>query len=912
MVRWCSALLSLALARSALAAVPIGYDPGQKTDIVPGAYIVEFNNGQNDESSFYSDLQSKGLPASKRMTLSYSLFKGSSFQLDKGIDVDPVKTTSRIASIPVVKKVWPVRIVPLPDSKIRPAGFGHNNSTVPPAPSLARRAPGQNGTLSTHVQTQVDKLLAAGVTGKGIRIGIIDTGVDYRHPALGGCFGPGCPVSFGTDLVGDDYNGYNTPRPDPDPLDTCQGHGTHVAGIIGAQRERNELGFSGAAPGAELGMYKVFGCVDNTATDVLVAAFNRAYEDGCDVITCSIGGNSGWAEDPWAVAVSRIVAAGVPCTVAAGNSGSAGLFYASTAADGRGVTAVASVENIEIPLVLVEGRAAIGEGCGNKTSFGWMEGRPKFPNVTLPLWVVTPNYTTDGAWNACNPLSDDTPDLKGKIVLVEYAICSDWVIANNLVAKGAEYIMIYYNQDSFAFSPVIDDLPTLKGLGMTTYQQGKEWRQLLTSGVPILVKITDPVYARPIAVSYPNTVGDGGLVNYFSSWGPTWEVGLYPHFAAVGGDVLSTFPLDLGAFAVASGTSMATPQTAAVMALLMQHRGIRDPQTLMSLLSSTAQAKPFIDYDKLWAGLAPVPQQGAGLVQAWDAANARTVPSPSSVSFNDTEHLVGSATVTLRNTGGKAVTFSVGHVPALTMYTYNTERLYPAPFPNPIAEGAAAKLSFSADVITVPAGGSAELTIRPTPPAGLDEKRLPVYSGYVVLNGTNGENLAVPYLGVAGSMYSAPKMLDPERTFTFRYSNLNLDPIPADSNFTLPIPTSPELPPGTEGMNPLPNLPAAVMQLDAGTSLLRCDIVALDAPAGVPTTDVLGVEVVGSIGGFPAEWVPRRYFVKPFTGMTQEGKILPAGRYAFLVRGLRIFGDRENAADYDALKLLPFNIEYKN
>lgn len=53
--------------------------------------------------------------------------------------------------------------------------------------------------------------------------------IDYRHPSLGGCFGPGCLVSFGYDLVGDAFNGSNVPFPDRDPFD-CGGHGTHVAG----------------------------------------------------------------------------------------------------------------------------------------------------------------------------------------------------------------------------------------------------------------------------------------------------------------------------------------------------------------------------------------------------------------------------------------------------------------------------------------------------------------------------------------------------------------------------------------------------------------------------------------------------------------------------------------------------------
>lgn len=70
-------------------------------------------------------------------------------------------------------------------------------------------------------------------------------------------------------------------------------------------------------------MYRVFGCYASAGDDVLIAAYNMAYEDGSDIITASIGGDSGWSEEAWAVAVQRIVEAGVPCPVAAGNEGDA-------------------------------------------------------------------------------------------------------------------------------------------------------------------------------------------------------------------------------------------------------------------------------------------------------------------------------------------------------------------------------------------------------------------------------------------------------------------------------------------------------------------------------------------------------------------------------------------------------------
>ncbi|KAJ3094211.1 hypothetical protein HDU97_008384, partial [Phlyctochytrium planicorne] len=219
---------------------------------------------------------------------------------------------------------------------------------------LSRRA-GPYPPEDIHSITGVNQARAElGVTGKGIKIAILDNGIDYMHPALGGGFGQGFKIAGGTDLVGDAFTGMDgsVPIPDSDPIDTCSilSHGTHVAGVVGADARNIQTAgfvpsapFTGVAPEATLMAYRIIGCSGTTSSDVLTAAIYRAAGDGADIINVAVTNGPTFAEG-----AQKVTAAGHFVVGAIGNSADAGLFTGGSPGLSRGALAVAAFENLAV------------------------------------------------------------------------------------------------------------------------------------------------------------------------------------------------------------------------------------------------------------------------------------------------------------------------------------------------------------------------------------------------------------------------------------------------------------------------------------------------------------------------------------------------------------------------------------
>ncbi|KAI1312075.1 peptidase S8/S53 domain-containing protein [Xylaria venustula] len=834
-----------------------------------GSYVVEFEDS-TDASDFFNHIGSK---AKTRMNFESSLFRGASIQFhDKESAADEAAALTDLAS---VKRVWPTRLYDLPKDEVVWTGKTKDASA---AHSAIKRAVA-NDTFSPHVMTQVDKLRAKGKIGKGIKIGVIDTGIDYTHPALGGCFGAGCLVSYGTDLVGDDYTGSNTPVPDADPYDGCAGHGSHVSGIIAAQA--NEYGFTGAAPGVTLGMFRVFGCTGSAANDVLIDAYIKAFEAGSNIITASIGGSSGWSEDPWAVVVSRIVQAGVPCTLSGGNSGAYGLFYASTAANGKRVTAVASVDNVVTPVLLTDSYFSVDGGA--QQTFGYVVGDPSdWANVSLPLW--TPSFDTTEAAQACDALPAGTPDLSGYIVLIRRGTCTFVQKVTNAANAGAKYVLFYNNVPAGATGPSVTDVPAIKAVGMTTAAQGVSWVNSLAAGSKVVLNLLDPEAAPVSLITSDNTL-TGGAASTFTTWNPTYELDVKPQVASPGGNILSTWPQKLGSYAVISGTSMACPLVAGIYALIADVRGTFDPATLEALVASTANPRIYNEGTGFSDLRAPVPQVGAGLVQAYDAAYTTTLLSKSYLAFNDTDHLQKTLTFTIKNLGNKFVTYKLGSVGAATAYTFSNS-IYPDLFPGLEVSDEYAKITVTPPIVSLLPHGTAIVGVTVTPPK-INSTRLGVYSGYVTLNGTNGENHSLPYNGVVGSLYNT-RVLDTGYLSTSADSGLN--PINGTSFVLSKDPTADV------------TIPVAVALLAFGSPRVSIKLLQVNGSS---------TKNLGDILDSPYLYASRDPYPAGFDGRLANGTYVPAGQYKFSIEALHIFGDAKKSKDWDVVVSASFTISYK-
>ncbi|GAA1623195.1 S8 family serine peptidase [Catellatospora bangladeshensis] len=598
----------------------------------------------------------------------------------------PAGDVARLSALPGVLAV-------VPDAPVR----AHTDVSVPliGAPEVWQR---QDGTGTP-------------ANGTGVTVAVLDSGIDYTHPDLGGGFGAGFKV----------VGGYDFANGDADPMDD-NGHGTHVAGII-AGRAAAPGGITGVAPEADLLAYKVMNEWGEGYTSDIIAGLEAAADPAnphrADVINMSLGG-FGDGLDPLGLAATAATEAGVVVVASAGNSGP-GRDTVSTPAAADGVIAVgASTSNMVLPTAYVDGVRV-------QTYRGHLSANPAAEPVTGRL--------VDGGSGSTEEL-DAAGDLHGKIVringyaapVLDYLTQWELDLAKELERRGALAVI---SGQGGGGGPVVASaggaVPAApsggprglakdlaKGL-VGTQASGDLYRmdKLVVLGMDgtQYEELTARLAAGPVDVTLKGEDVTDRIAS-FSSRGPSLRFGLKPELVAPGVGIRSTVPTALfgpGQYLM-SGTSMAAPHVAGAAALLRQLHPGQDPAAVLSTLTGTA--KP--------VGGTPT-AYGAGRLDVAAAAQAVLTASPASISFGLADlsgpKVGGSATVTLHNSGTRAMTVRL--------------------------RAGSADVRLKPDRVTVPAGRTAKVavTLSAKRPAGDTE-----ISGVITADGGSGRVTRVPYL----------------------------------------------------------------------------------------------------------------------------------------------------------------------
>jgi minor extracellular serine protease Vpr len=569
-----------------------------------------------------------------------------------------------------------------------------------------------------------------GLRGEGVKIAIIDTGIDYTHANFGGpgtpaayaaahaaetapanpsYFGPAAPrVKGGIDLVGDSYNpdpaspAYQpVPMPDANPLD-CNGHGSHVAGTAAgsgvtaagatytgpynaATIASNSWNVGpGVAPKADLYAIRVFGC--SGATDVVVDAIDWAVDNDMDVINMSLGSSFGTSDDPSAEAATNAAKAGVIVVASAGNSG-ANQYLTGSPATADGAISVAANDPVAgapgAKMTLPSGSPIVAINAN---------GFALPASSTYTVKVIVNNPATPGDESLGCSAADYGVLAPNTIAVVNRGVCARVAKAIFGQQAGAAAVAMVNNDTGLPpfegpitgnpddGTPFTVTIPFLGVRGLPTTASSDGGRLRAAGG---FVTTVTPTFAPN-----DNFTGFGG----FTSAGPrTGDSGLKPDITAPGVSIISTDSGSGNGGSTNSGTSMASPHVAGVAALTRQAHPSWKVEDIKAAIVNTGLPSGVAGYR--------TSRGGTGFVQPAKSTVTQVVARPngdkfaSAVNFGLEEmrdDFSKTKTISLRNNGSSSVRFNVTQA---------------------LPSGRPHSVTFNRTSVTVPARGNAEITM---------------------------------------------------------------------------------------------------------------------------------------------------------------------------------------------------------
>jgi minor extracellular serine protease Vpr len=382
------------------------------------------------------------------------------------------------------------------------------------------------------------------LTGKGVKVGIIDTGIDYEHP----------------DLRRNYTGGYDTVDNDRDPMESKSVgptlHGSHVAGIIAANGK-----LRGVAPDAEIVSYRALGPGGVGSTETVLAAIEKAVEDKVDVLNLSLGNEVNGPDWPTSTALNKAVEKGIVAVSASGNSGPDIWTVGSPGTASKAISVGASSPLLRIPYIHIGGR---------ELRLDMLEGSLEWSFSRATEWV----YAGLGK-------KEDMKNVSGKIVLVERGSLTFSEKVKNAEKAGAVGVIVFNNMNG-PFQGGVEGA-TIPAAALS----GRDGRWMKAQ------------MEKTVRTSFRE---EQDRIASFSSRGPvtaTWDI--KPDIVAPGVSIKSTIP---GGYLSLQGTSMAAPHVAGAAALIKQAHPEWNPEQIKAAIMNTAKllykenGKPYTVYEQ--------------------------------------------------------------------------------------------------------------------------------------------------------------------------------------------------------------------------------------------------------------------------------------------------------------------------
>ena len=641
------------------------------------------------------------------------------------------------------------------------------------------------GLADSRAYFDMDALYARGLTGRGVTVGVIDTGVDYEHPDLADAFADTLPdgrTPSADELLNGKFYGrnyINNGNGANDPMDD-HGHGTHVCGTIAA-RGVSDTGISakGIACEATLAVYKALNSSNGCQLSDVVMAMEDAVEDGCTIISMSLGWSSAnGARHGTSLALNSLALQNedVLFVVCAGNNGSNNFTVWSPGTSPLALTvanAMIPSENrmltltragadadSQLRLIRSDWSNAVVEDDGGDWRINALRADPNgdYRMVLLPTVDGSALGTgTQAEFNAffAEMTEEEKAEYAGALFVVNRGEAFDSSVPRIRGSVGTGAIVVLNTE---ARKNDFENISWWQGyyknyLPVFTmqYEEGQALIDGLEPGESYSFRFTDAEDLVTVAAE----AGDYPAAD--TSRGPVTETyDLKPDLAAPGTAVISTVYKDYNgqsddhtyAYDAMSGTSMATPHVSAFAALLRQQAPDLTALEIKALLVNTADTTAFGDSISRFAVGAGMVDPAAAL-EALDDMVLMTVENPNGYNNADLNAAVQTPVISLGGTAEgtameKTVTVTVDNRGAQS-HTYSIELVNTthagqngSANAQPADDGI---FSLSTDTVTMPAGQTVtfELSI------ALDETAVRgSYETTVLLTDENGGQLHSP------------------------------------------------------------------------------------------------------------------------------------------------------------------------